>query len=81
MEAFAVLAFSRAAQNLGDVAPGEDEKINPYAVSLNPERWDADGLFDVRGMSLAEARESEAAGLQNLFLEAVATPASSEPVS
>ncbi len=36
MEAFAVLAFSRAAQNLGDVAPGEDEKINPYAVSLDP---------------------------------------------
>ena len=36
MEAFAVLAFSRAAQNLGDAAPGEDEKINPYAVSLDP---------------------------------------------
>ena len=36
MEAFAVLAFSRAAQNLGDAAPGEDVKINPYAVSLDP---------------------------------------------
>ena len=36
MEAFAVLAFSRAAQNLGDAAPSEDQKINPYAVSLNP---------------------------------------------
>ncbi len=81
MEAFAVLAFSRAAQNLGEVAPGEDEKINPYAVSLNPDRWEADGLLDASGMSLAEARESEAAGLQNLYLEAVATPASSEPVS
>jgi hypothetical protein len=78
MEAFAVLAFSRAAINLGDAAPAEDEKINPYAVSLNPERWEADGLFDGSGLTLAEARESEAAGLQNLYLEAVATPAPSE---
>ena len=58
MEAFAVLAFSRAAQNLGDAAPGEAEKINPYAVSLNPDRWEADGLLDGSGMSLAEARQS-----------------------
>ncbi|MFZ0976900.1 MAG: hypothetical protein WAN22_32075, partial [Solirubrobacteraceae bacterium] len=75
MEAFAVLAFSRAAQNLGDAAPGEDVKINPYAVSLDPDRWEADGLFDSSGMSLVEARETDAAGLQNLFLEAVAQPA------
>ncbi|MGO9498257.1 MAG: hypothetical protein ACLQA5_16355, partial [Solirubrobacteraceae bacterium] len=74
MEAFAVLAFSRAAQNLGDAAPGEDVKINPYAVSLDPDRWEADGLFDGSGMSLVEARETDAAGLQNLFLEAVAQP-------
>ena len=74
MEAFAVLAFSRAAQNLGDAAPAEDVKINPYAVSLDPERWEADGLFDGSGMSLAEARETDAAGLANLFLEAVAQP-------
>jgi len=76
-----VLAFSRAAVNLGDAAPGEDEKINPYAVSLDPSRWEADGLFDGSGLSLVEARETEAAGLQNLYLEAVATPAPSEPVS
>ena len=53
-----MLAFHRAAQNLGDAAPGEDEKINPYAVSLDPERWEADGLFDGEGMSLAEARQT-----------------------
>src|SRR5205807_7135865 len=74
MEAFAVLAFHRAAQNLGDAAPGEDEKINPYAVSLNPDRWEADGLLDRSGLSLVEARASDAAGLQNLYLEAVAQP-------
>jgi hypothetical protein len=75
MEAFAVLAFSRAAQNLGDAAPGEDEKINPYAISLDPDRWEADGLLDGKGMSLAEARQTDASGLANLFIEAVAQPA------
>ena len=74
MEGVAVIAFHRAAQNLGDAAPGEDEKINPYAVSLDPERWEADGLFNGEGMSLAEARQGEAAGLENLFMEAVAQP-------
>jgi hypothetical protein len=74
MEGFAVLAFHRAAQNLGDAAPSEDEKINPYAVSLDPDRWEADGLFNGQGMTLAEARQSEAAGLANLYMEAVAQP-------
>ncbi len=74
MEGFAVIAFHRAATNLGDAAPGEDEKIDPYAVSLDPDRWEADGLFSGDGLSLAEARQGEAAGLQNLFLEAVAQP-------
>ncbi len=74
MEGFAVLAFHRAAQNLGDAAPSEDEKINPYAVSLDPDRWQSDGMLNGEGMSLTEARQSEAVGLQNLFLEAVAQP-------
>ena len=52
LEAYAVLAFSRAARNLGDAAPGEDEKINPYAVSLDPGRWEADGLFDGEGLTV-----------------------------
>lgn len=74
MEAFAVIAFHRGAQALGDAAPGEDEKINPYAVSLDPTRWEADGLYSDKGMSLAEARQTDAAGLANLFMEAVAQP-------
>ncbi|HTT28436.1 MAG TPA: hypothetical protein VMG37_08505, partial [Solirubrobacteraceae bacterium] len=69
-----VLAFSRAAENLGAAAPDADVNINPYAVSLDPERWDADGLFDGSGMTLIEARKTDAAGLANLFLEAVAQP-------
>jgi flavin-dependent dehydrogenase len=74
MEAYAVLAFHRAASALGDAAPGEDEKINPYAVSLDPDRWEADGLTDGKGMSVAEARQTPAAGMESLFMEAIAQP-------
>jgi hypothetical protein len=75
MEGFAVVAFSRAAQNLGNAAPDEDVTINPYSVGLDPSRWEADGIFNGQGMSAAAARESEAGGLAKLFMEAVATPA------
>jgi flavin-dependent dehydrogenase len=75
LEAFAVLAFNRAAQNLGDAAPGEDEKINPYAVSLDPGRWESDGLLGGEGLTVAEARQSPAGGMENLFMEAIAQPA------
>jgi hypothetical protein len=75
LEAYAVLAFSRAARNLGDAAPDEDQKINPSAISLDPSRWAADGLFDGSGMTIAEARESPARGMENLFMEAIAQPA------
>jgi flavin-dependent dehydrogenase len=75
MEGFAVIAFGRAATTLGDAAPGEDEKINPYAVSLDPDRWQADGMLGGEGLTLAEARQTDAAGLANLFMEAVAQPA------
>jgi hypothetical protein len=75
LEAYAVLAFNRAATNLGDAAPGEDEKINPYAISLDPDRWEADGLFNGKGMTVAEARRSPAGAMENLFMEAIAQPA------
>jgi flavin-dependent dehydrogenase len=75
LEAYAVLAFNRAAQNLGDAATGEDVKINPYAVSLDPERWEADGMLGGEGMTVAEARETAAGGMENLFMEAIAQPA------
>jgi len=60
---------------VGDAAPDETTTINPYAVGLDPSRWERDGLFNGQGMSLVQARESEAGGLANLFMEAVATPA------
>jgi flavin-dependent dehydrogenase len=75
LEAYAVLAFNRAAQNLGDAAPSEEEKINPYAISLDPDRWEADGTLGGQGLTVAEARQSEASGMENLFMEAIAQPA------
>jgi flavin-dependent dehydrogenase len=75
LEAYAVLAFSRAARNLGDAAPGDDEKINPSAISLDPSRWEADGLLGGSGITIAQARESPAGAMENLFMEAIAQPA------
>ena len=74
MEAYAVLAFHKAAASLPDGAPGEDETINPYAVSLDPDRWEGDGLFNGDGLSLVEARKTPAAGMETLFMEAIAQP-------
>jgi len=70
-----VVLFHRAAQNLGDAAPAADVKINPYAVGLDPGRWEADGLFSGDGMTLTDALASDAAGIANLYMEAVAQPA------
>jgi len=75
LEAYAVLAFHRGATALGDAVPGEDEKINPYAVSLDPDRWESDGLLNGEGLSLTEARRTPAAGMESLFMEAIAQPA------
>jgi flavin-dependent dehydrogenase len=75
MEAYAVLAFHKAASALPGGGPGEDEKINPYAVGLDPERWEADGLQNGEGLSLVEARRTPAAGMENLFMDAIAQPA------
>jgi flavin-dependent dehydrogenase len=75
LEAVAVLVFTKAASALGDAAPSEDEKVNPYAVSLEPDRWEADGLFADKGLSAAEARQTPAGGLDSLWMEVVAQPA------
>ena len=75
MEAYTVIAFHKAAEALPDGGPPEDAKINPYAVTLNPDGWEGDGLFDGSGLSLAEARETPAAGAETLWMEKIAQPA------
>jgi hypothetical protein len=73
LEAYAVLTFNRAAKELPDGPPGDDRKINPYAVSLDPDRWEGDGLFNGDGLTVAEARETPAAGMEHLFMERIAS--------
>jgi hypothetical protein len=37
--------FRYAAQFLPDGPPPDDREVNPYAISLDPDRWEADGLL------------------------------------
>jgi flavin-dependent dehydrogenase len=43
-EEWAIEMFRRAASTLPN-APAADQPLNPYAVGLDPERWEVDGLF------------------------------------
>ena len=75
MEAYTVIAFHKACEALGDGGPDEDAQVNPYAVSLSRDSWEADGMFDGSGLSLAEARQTPAAGAETLWMEKIAQPA------
>jgi flavin-dependent dehydrogenase len=55
-EALAVYTFHQAAQGLPE-APAVDRPVNPYAVGLDPKRWEADGLYDSPGLTLEQAQE------------------------
>jgi hypothetical protein len=55
-EALAVFIFGQAAEAL-DQRPDFERPINAYAVSLRPERWDADGLYAEPGVTLSEATD------------------------
>jgi flavin-dependent dehydrogenase len=57
LRALAVLIFHEAVQSLSLPMFDENQPVNPLAVSLDPERWETDGLFDEAGLSLARARE------------------------
>ena len=58
LKALAVWIFHRAARNLPE-PPDENRGINRLAISLHPERWEADGLYSDDGISLvAGARDA-----------------------
>ena len=67
-KALAVWIFHRAARNLPE-APDENTVINPLAISLQPDRWEADGLFSGEGLSLVQALEL-LPGIEEMDLEA-----------
>jgi flavin-dependent dehydrogenase len=64
-EALAIAIWERATRALPEPPPA-DAPINPYAVSLDPARWAADGLFDGSGITIDEAR-TIAAGIDNIW--------------
>jgi hypothetical protein len=68
IRALAVWIFFKAAKNL-DEQPTEDRAINPLAISLHPERWEQDGLYDeANGITLAQAKEM-LTGIEEMDLE------------
>ena len=73
LEAMAVVLFHKGAKRLPDgQAPGPERRINPHAVSLKPDRWDEDGLFDdENGLTLDEAWE-RVPGLENMLYDELA---------
>ena len=68
LEAFAVAIFAKAAQLLPDTKIERRQPINPYAISLDKERWERDGLFDGTGPSQRESRQLTK-GLQFAWLD------------
>jgi flavin-dependent dehydrogenase len=66
-EALAVAIFLRAASELPE-APDPERPINPYAVSLRPEAWEADGLFEEPGLTLKQATEV-AEGIEGAWID------------
>lgn len=68
IRALAVWIFHKAARNLPE-PPDENVAINPLAVSLQPDQWDADGLFSDEGLTLAQALE-QLPGIEDMDLAA-----------
>jgi hypothetical protein len=68
VEAVAVVIFHRAAAQLpGRPLPG-DARINPAKISLHPEKWEKDGLFDEHGLTLEDAL-ARAPGVERALLD------------
>jgi hypothetical protein len=67
IKALAVWIFHKAAKNLPD-PPDENVAVNPQGISLQPERWEEDGLFSGEGLTLAQALEA-LPGIEEMDLE------------
>lgn len=68
LKAMAVYIFHLAAKHLPD-PPDPARPINVLAISLDPDRWEEEGLFADDGMTLAQAREM-LPGVEEFDLEA-----------
>jgi len=77
IEAVAVVLFHKAAEGAGLEVDAERE-INPGAISLHPERWEQDGLFEGPGLTLAAAREL-LPGFEHMWLDELAEQDAAQP--
>ena len=77
VEAMAVQIFHKAAAAL-EQPPDPTVMVNPYAVSLDPDAWVRDGLFDGPGLTLADA-EQRAPGVGFLWLDRPPGPPGGPP--
>jgi flavin-dependent dehydrogenase len=68
VKALAVWIFHTAAKALPN-PPDENRPINLMAISLDPDRWEKDGLYADEGISLAQALE-RLPGIEEMDLEA-----------
>jgi flavin-dependent dehydrogenase len=73
LEALAVVLFHQAIRRLPDHPVDADTKVNPAGISLDPQRWAKDGLFNGKGLSLNEARTA-LPGVENMILSEVTQP-------
>jgi flavin-dependent dehydrogenase len=65
--ALAVFYFHTAAEGVPG-KPGPDVRIDPLRISLDPARWEEDGLVSKSGLTLAEAK-ALLPGVESLLLE------------
>jgi flavin-dependent dehydrogenase len=68
LEGMAVVYFHKACRRLAEGPPDPQRRVDPYAVSVHPERWDADQVFSDRGLTLAEAYD-RAPGIENMMVD------------
>jgi len=74
-EALAVGIFHRAAQGLAERSDPA-VPMNPCAVGLQPDRWEADGLFAGDVLLTLEQAEEISEGMQGLFVDRLLAGAS-----
>ena len=71
-EAIAVAIFKQRRRALPERLPG-DRPVNPYALSMDPSRWESDGVFDGSGITVEDARQ-RVEGIDGIW-DATAQPA------
>jgi flavin-dependent dehydrogenase len=74
LESFAVSVLAKASQRLPDHVIDKTQPVNPYAASLDPATWAADGFLPDSGLTPRQARQLTK-GLQFAWLDEFADPA------